>query len=958
MAGAAKKVLLRIGVLGPLQVEVDGKAIELRRIEARLLLSLAWNPGVWIPHNRLSEQVYFDAAPRDTTSWRSLLRQTLGPAAAAIETRRGSGTRLNLGASDITTTLDVGDFNERRLAGEDDLRNGNDNEALRAFRSAEDLWRDPVPFLEIAEDVERYAGIVALQANRRSCRQAVVRLSIDGGEFEAALPALRIMSEEDPTDQATIAHLMRASAALGNPTLASEHYDRLCRLLRSKGETPTAAVAALHGAILRDELVQQPNRPTPLGIDLTTFVGREHDVKIASNALSTSRLVSLVGPPGVGKSRLARELARLHADRTTVRPIQLAACHDGSEVAVRNQFAAEFGLSQRSGTAILDELARLLAAQPTLVVIDNCEHVIEALTVVLVGLFSRLDSMHVLATSREPLGIPGEIVQRISPLPLQIEDGTSPAIEMCLDRVKSAGGDLDDLAALHEICQELDGLPLAIELIAPEIAVAGIDMSLQRLRSGALPASARGQAGSRHPTLGAAIESSFERLPEDESLALMAAAGFCTEIDAAALAETTGTSPNDAGELLISLAAKSLIQPSTDSGWFSSFEVVRRFARQAAVQSGNADRLDKAHAQWVRNQALNRDTLTPRLRAEAAQALRWATSAPPADGLEVVDGLRYHLYLIESPPGLVEWLAALREDQTRLGSAATELWATCAFFQGMYGNLERLAHDTLERVQSAGERHRLARAYVLTAFSFAASGDYPAAAHHASRAEALAQECGDRWAFGWAASIDGYQSRRQRDFDRARSRAHEALERFDGMDYPQGKAFPMYTLAIADYRELDDATRALQLLAIGIQQAVSGSDLMMEASGRLFCAQIHAEQGAIGESSHALIRTLVCLRESPHWNLIVSAFEYAAVLLSSHGDLDAALHLTSVAAHARWKNRAKTTSRSIPFLPPQVAEPLLALPQRPDPKFMISEPLATSMDRAVEALERLDSAIA
>lgn len=950
---AGDQVTVSIRVLGPLQVEINAERVDLRRIEARLLIALMWNPNTWLDHDLLSQYVYFDGEPRDTTSWRNHLRRALGPAASLFETRRGKGSRLNTHADDMTVFFDVDDFHTLHREGEEYLRSGEHDHALRCFRKAEGCWRGATPFVEVADDVERHAGIVALQARRWHCRQTSARLAINSGDFAAALPDLRSMAEDDPTDQATIAHLMRAAAAVGNPTLAGEQYDRLCHLLSNRGEIPTAEVIDLHGRILRDELAgREPSRER-IGADLTTFVGREVEMASAHAALSTSRLVTLVGPPGVGKSRLAREIARDRSTPASVWFVQLASCPDGSDVAVRSYLADELDLSHHSGVGFLDELASRLSSKSSVLVLDNCEHVIETLIVILAGLFSRNEAITVLATSHQPVGIPGEAVLRLAPLSLDFREGSAPATSLCLDRVHSCGGGVEDESALEAICRELEGMPLAIELVAPEIAVAGPIVTLERLQGGYLPMTAAQSSDPRHSSLHAAVGWSVARLDDAERQAVFAAATFRGGVDAADIAALTDLDVQEASDILMSLATKSLLRPTVEHGQFVLFELVRRFARFEAHRAGQSAALEAAHARWASSLSISADFPSSRRLIEAGQALHWAIGASVEEGIEVIDTLRHDLYRLELPAGLSNWLYALRDREGRLGPIATELWATCAFLKGSYAGLDRHVQDTLRRVEGLNEPHRLTRLYVITAFSFASSGNYPNAAKHAAMAEHLAQEVSDPWAFAWAASIDAYQYRRRRLFDDARRRAHEALDRFDGMNYPQGRAFPMFTLAMAAYREHGDQVAGLDLLAVGIQHAIAGSDQLMEATGELFRAQVFAELGDAAMASGALIRSLESLSLSPHWNLISSCLEYSAVLLAARGDEETAMQLTSVAAHARWRTQVKSRSRAIPYLPARAAEPLLALPARPDPKFMTTDPMDVTLQKAIRALRPL-----
>ncbi|MEM7095728.1 MAG: BTAD domain-containing putative transcriptional regulator [Actinomycetota bacterium] len=945
-----------IRVLGPLEVEIDGAAIVLRRMEARLLLALVWQPGHWVDHQALSDRMYFDGEPRDTTSWRNHLRRSLGPASAIVETRRGRGTRLNCGPDGVALEIDVTDFQALRRRADEHQRAGSYAEALVDYRRALELWRAGTPYAELADDVNATARLASLREERRICEQAIARLSIDAGDYGSALPHLRSMVEEQPTDQATIAQLMRVSAAIGNPTLAGEYYDRLCRLLRERGEVPRAELVDLHGRILRDEfattaspLRARPVRTPPLPRDLTRLIGRSDDLDRVHRSLEEAQLVTIAGPPGVGKSRLSREMARSRwpADALLV---QLGSCPDGSATAVGHHLADELGLEHRSGTALISDLAHRLKAPNTLLVLDNCEHVIESLIVILASVFAHLDDLRVLATSREPLAIPGERVHRLEPLPVLIDGSPGLAVQLCHERILAAGGDDHGQAELVELCEQLDGLPLAIELAAPMVAIEGVEATVRRFGSRAESGTAIAAGRGRPSILSAAIRGSFERLDTLEQEVLFAVTTFSGSATAADVADVIDHPAAVVDDALVTLRTRSLLRAGAEPASYVPFETVRRFARLEAHHRGSADGFRAHHAARICALAGERDTLTQPLLVEAASALKWAMEAPSDEGVAIVDGLRHELYRIELPPAFGEWLLSLSHSDTRTGTIATELWANVAFFAGDYSGLHDRAQETLERVAGLGEPDRVVRAQVVVAFAFALAGDYEAAASHTQTAERLAAESSDRWAYAWAASIDAHRLRRDRRHAEAVERAVEALDRFEGLQYPQGMAFPFYTLGMAEYRSEGDVGRALDLLTLGIRHAEAGSDRMLQGVGELYAGQVHAEEGSVDAAVEALVRALWCCLDAPQWTLIVSALEYAAVILSLRDDKENALALTRFAASARWRHELPMRSRAIPYLSPAVAAPLEALPARPDPTHWTGASMSDTIALAISSL--------
>ena len=259
---------------------------------------------------------------------------------------------------------------------------------------------------------------------------------------------------------------------------------------------------------------------------LTSFVGRAGPEREVAGLLDQCRLVTVTGPGGAGKTRLAGEVARRVAARFAdgVWLARLAPVRDPAQVAA--VVAGTLGVREQPGVPVAHAVARVLARSQLLLVLDNCEHVIDAAARFCTGLLGACDDVRVLATSREPLAVAGEVRYRLGPLALpgvgeSAEAGGSEAVELFADRARQADPqfslDSESGPTVARLVTRLDGMPLAIELAAARVEALGVSQLLDRLddRFALLTAGDRLAAG-RHQSLAATVEWSYRLLEEDE----------------------------------------------------------------------------------------------------------------------------------------------------------------------------------------------------------------------------------------------------------------------------------------------------------------------------------------------------------------------------------------------------------------------------------------------------------
>ncbi|QIJ63478.1 BTAD domain-containing putative transcriptional regulator [Streptomyces sp. JB150] len=622
---------MRYGILGVTQAEDDhGGAIPVGGPRVRALLAaLAARAGRVVAAHTLIDEVWADDPPQDAhAALQALvgrLRRAVGKGAVVSEP---GGYRLAAGPDDV----DLHVFERLVREGTAALDRGDPAAAARDLTDALALWRGPA----LADLPDRTAA-----TRPETLRLEAVRARIDAdlrlGRAQDVVPELTELTQASPYDETLHALLLRALRDIGRRAEALAAYDTARRaLVEGLGTDPGPELRALYQELLgegdggRPAAVPHlpPSRPEPAGNlrpRLTSFVGRERELDAIRADLRRARLVTLTGPGGSGKTRLAEEAA---AGLPQAWLVELASLDRPEAVPV----AVVNALGLRKTTLMThdlvtpqdDPVALLVehcATRSRLLILDNCEHVIGAVADLAETLLTRCPGLTILATSREPLGVPGESVRPVDPL------SPDQARRLFAERAAAVRPDADallrDEEAVAEICRRLDGLPLAIELAAarlrlltPRQIADRLDDRFRLLTSGSRTVLPRQQ------TLRAVVDWSWDLLDEGERTVLRELSVFAGGWDLAAAEAVCG---GPVAGLLGALVDKSLVvaDPSAGQGTegmrYRLLETIHEYAAERAAEApGRRAAAERRHRAWVRSLVEEAD---PRLRS--AGQLPW-----------------------------------------------------------------------------------------------------------------------------------------------------------------------------------------------------------------------------------------------------------------------------------------------------------------------------------------------
>lgn len=653
-------MLLR--VLGTIEARPDpeddwvGLAGQQRVVMALLVAEL----GRPCRTNRLVEAVWGEHAPpqgpRLMQTVVSRLRRVLEPASARGSRLRtvAHGWMLDLSPNRV----DTGRFEQLADQAGELADAGQPSAARKHLEEAVGLWRGRA-FGELADHAQLRAAATRLEEKHVAAWQQLLRLRLEAGEADAVVADAGQLVAAYPLRERLWAVLMAAQCQAGQPADALAAYQQLREHLADElGTDPSPDLQALHTAILRQDVpdtvgpstaaastpdsqahrvgsqdpdlghgmtVASPPAHTSGGVEdvpaaADRLVGREDDVVTVRSRLGDHRLVTVTGTGGVGKTRLVQHVVqRLPRGwfPDGIRWGELASVSDAEGVA--HVVASAVGAPARPGMDALDTVIGQLAASHALLVLDNCEHVRQAVGRVIDAVLRGCPGVVVLTTSRDRLGVAGEALLPLAPLPVPTPDvetralTASPAVELFVERARAvhprfAGTD-EELGWIVTLCSRLDGLPLAIELAAARLRSLSLDDLADRLdQRFRVVADPRSADSPRHRTLGDVVDWSYNLLYDAERRLfdrLSVFAGAFTLPDAESVCALPPLDRDQVLELLDRLVDASMVTVDRDDGptRYRLLETLRAYGHQRLAERGEAHRIQAAHAAHYRDLA-------------------------------------------------------------------------------------------------------------------------------------------------------------------------------------------------------------------------------------------------------------------------------------------------------------------------------------------------------------------
>ncbi|MFF3324129.1 BTAD domain-containing putative transcriptional regulator [Streptomyces sp. NPDC002889] len=891
---------VRVEVLGPLRLLVDGAPVDVPGPKRRAVLALlALAEGRIVSVDHLVDALWPSEVPESGRqalhNHVSRLRGHLGPAAARLETRH-DGYRLALGPDE----LDVAQARALLATAQRDPA-----DAFSLLQEAHELWRGPVladltDIVPIATAVEEYAQL------RHEVTAALIAGAVAAGQAEGILGLAAASSADDPLREPAVLLHMRALAATGQAPEAlrvGREYRR--RLVDETGLDPSPALDELEreivgGAGSAAGPPEVPARPT------TRLIGRESQVAALHRLLAAERLVTLSGPGGVGKTRVALEVARQSGTATV---LLLAPVSDPA--AIPHALATALNLKVDQGD-VLSACVALLGDRPGLLVIDNCEHLLDGVRDTVDMILSSCPGICLLATSREPLGLAAEHVSRLVPLPLPRpgqDPSQAPSVALFLDRARRVRPGPPptpaELRTVADIVHRLDGMPLAIELAAGRLSTFSLaDLSRRLDRSLDLLGGGSPSADSRHRTLRATIEWSYQLLTEDERRLFRHLSVFAdgVDLDTAERLAADLDLDSDPGSALARLVDASMVDVSFDGATrYRMLETLRAFGldRLAAADEDKAaaERMLRwaveltswIHTAMSTEREPEADAVLRRELANLRVAWRLVRSKGFLDDaaamvVSLFDAVAYR-DLVE----IRDWAEELAADQALAthprASAVLGTAAEAAYHRGDYRKADRLARTGLEKAtDSAGSWHCL----MVLSVADLARGAYGDVVEHSLAAAALAGP--HRESFGIAALATAYAG----DLDAARGLNERGLA---GAVSPSMLSWGAYVAAeIESLAGRSEPAARHYVRAIGLARTSGATFLVGVATVGLL--SVRAAAGHVHEALGGYRDVIEYFARNGNWTHLWATLRNLADLLRRLGDDEPAALIDSAADHA------------------------------------------------------------
>ncbi|NIH86791.1 BTAD domain-containing putative transcriptional regulator [Amycolatopsis granulosa] len=778
---------MRVALLGPVRAQADdGTPIDIGGARLRMLLArLALDPGRAVGTGALIDGLWGADPPADAgnalQSLVSRLRRALG----------GAGTvRSSPGGYTLDAEVDTHRFEELAGRGRRELAAGRHAEAAAVLAEALALWRGEA-LTGVRDAPFAQAPVTRLDDLRLAAREDRFEAELALGRHAEVLADLKAAADAHPMRERLAALRMRALAASGRQADALAVFDRIrATLAEELGVDPSAELSETHLKVLRGE-VTPPRAESTLPVRLTSFVGRERELDRVARALSSARLVTLVGPGGAGKTRLATEAAERDPAHGPGRVwfVALAGVRDAGDVPAAILGALgplDFRVTSAPRVPV-DAMAQIVArldGGDALLVLDNCEHVVETVAEVAFQLLARVPGLRILATSREPLAITGEALCQVGPLEV------AEAVRLFTERAVAvrpgftpAGSTAD---AVTEICERLDGMPLALELAAARLRSMTAEQIARRLddRFRLLNSGSR-TAMPRQRTLRAVVEWSWDLLEKPERILarrLSMFAGGATVASAEAVCADELLPAEDVLYVLGSLVEKSIVDAVATAGEprYRMLETLRAYGAERLDEAGERVAVTRRFAGYFLALAEENE---PKLRAhEQVRALE--TFGAEYDN--IMSALRRALDEGDSETAArlilaTQWYwvirgfnaepAPLLEEVLRLPGLPADAHACITIMHTLMTSMPAIRRDDLPDLVEECVRSGAVERYPMLALALPMSCYLGGHRELAERELARARRSGDPWTIACASWVEGFLADQQGDRERgARAR--------------------------------------------------------------------------------------------------------------------------------------------------------------------------------------------
>ncbi len=903
-------------VLGPVEAVEGGRSLPLGGPKPRALLAhLLLGAGRAIGRDELVDELWGDSPPPTA-------RDSLNVHAGVL--RRALGARLRTVATGYVldaspTEIDASRFEAQLEAIRTERR--SPAESSSALAAALALWRGPV-YGGIPVGPTAVAAAARLDELRLNALEERVEADLALGRHAALVAELTGILASNPARERLAGQLMLALHRCDRSADALAVYAAICRVLDDQlAIDPSEALMQLSRAIHRGDPTLAPPGPSLLPSPLSRFIGRRVELARAGALLENSRLLTLSGVGGCGKTRLGIELARLAAPAHPdgVHLVDLAPI--ARDASVARQLAAVLGVRERRGVPLPVQLAtRLRQGGRVLLVFDNCEHVIEGCAELCSQLLVGAPRLRILVTSREPLGIPGEVVYAVPGMDVprvdtaQSEIEAADAIQLLVDRATAVrpGFTLGaaEVRVAAALCARLDGLPLAIELAAARLSSLSLDEVAARVEERLDALGASRSADARHRTMRASIAWSHEMLDQTERTTLRRLSVFSGAFSRnAAEAVIAGWEPVTPGADVLGvcgrLVDKSMlvaVQGPEGTG-YRMLEIVRQFSAERLAAAGETTVAHARHATWYHDfvpdarawAGPDQSLWMDRLRREIENihsALAWYLGAgwEPALALDMAGPLWWFWNTSgrvgEGRTWLSRVLAATTSEPTIARGLAVRGAAALARNAGEFAEALSLGEESLAICRALGDEKGIAAALNNLCITGTFSGDYEAALRHGEEGRTIIERLGDSQ--GTASSVNnlGILARTSGDLDHATELFNSALTIWRRGGDRRGVAAALNNLAMVARRRGEN-TKATGLAVEALQLY---TDLGFD-EGQLDCLEVIGAADAAGDSARALRLLVVTVRAREELGspLFVSD-ELAQVrdaLATAHGNLSA-----------------------------------------------------------------------